>query len=448
MLYAFHLSANDMGGRWKGNIGSDDKPFFIIFNIEIHADSISGVADSPNQHKYGIPITSIIVEDKNVDIKITPFNLNFKGTFTSENTLEGNIVQNGKSLTCVFNKLDRPQEPRPPYNYESKNIVFKNEIENFYLAGTLTIPNKMNGFPAVVLISGSGLQNRDEEIFDHRPFRVIADYLSRRGIAVLRYDDRGYNWSKGRTDSTSMEGYMFDAMSAVNYLKTVPGLDTTRIGLIGHSEGGTIAFMAAARNPSISYIISMAGMGIPGDSLMLIQNRDILLAEGYSEEISSSYCALLQRVFDIYKTYTTEYILDNLQSLIQEVYTNNPLDLPDELKKNITLLLKTPVSYYLKDFLKHNPIYDLAQISCPVLAINGEVDLQVNSFLNLNAIYKGVHNNGNDKVTIIEYPNLNHLFQTAQTGRISEYGSITETISPQVLEDMYNWITQVVSTLQ
>ena len=192
----------------------------------------------------------------------------------------------------------------------------------------------------------------------------------------------------------------------------------------------------------------MAGMGIPGDSLMLIQNRDILLAEGYSEEISSSYCALLQRAFDIYKTYTTEYILDNLQSLIQEVYTNNPLDFPDELKKNITLLLKTPVSYYLKDFLKHNPIYDLAQISCPVLAINGEVDLQVNSFLNLNAIYKGVHNNGNDKVTIIEYPNLNHLFQTAQTGRISEYGSITETISPQVLEDMYNWITQVVSTLQ
>jgi fermentation-respiration switch protein FrsA (DUF1100 family) len=334
------------------------------------------------------------------------------------------------------------QDPQPPYPYHSEDLRFENQAAGITLAGTLTVPEEGERFPAAVLVSGSGPQNRDEEIFGHKPFLVLSDYLTRNGIAVLRYDDRGVSESGENYSTTTLYDFASDAAAAVNYLKTRKEINPEKIGIIGHSQGGTIAFMLAGEeNSDLAYIVSMAGMAIPGDSLMRMQRYLIATTMGMSDEMIAKNEAYIDIASNIINKYPQDSILQNTDRIIIE-------SLPDSLKGfesiaavvGIRTGIRQLMSPELKSLMNYNPSGVLTKIKCPVLALNGEKDLQVPADINLDrieALVKG-------PVTIKKYPDLNHLFQHCITGLPYEYTDLKETISPKVLDDIASWINQVV----
>ena len=318
-----------------------------------------------------------------------------------------------------------------------------NTIENFSLAGTLTLPQGEGPFPAVVLISGSGQQDRDETIYNHKPFKVIADHLTRNGIAVLRYDDRGVGSSKGKTNNSTSLTNADDAEAAVNYLLQRPEINKKKIGLAGHSEGGLIAPIVASRNADIAFIVSLAGPGVRGYDLIIRQSEDIMRVSGATEEeITETVTANGQ----LFKMAIAEPDQRKFAKQAMEWYSKD-LDskglTPEERKEKMAAFTQGLVSVnnpWMKYFLDTDPAQFWSAVKCPVLALNGEKDLQVNHEMNLPAIKAALRKGGNRKVKTVIMPNLNHLFQTSETGSPGEYGKIEETFSPAALELMTSWI--------
>ncbi|MDR3180870.1 MAG: alpha/beta hydrolase [Prevotellaceae bacterium] len=347
----------------------------------------------------------------------------------------------------------RPQDPQSPYPYHSEDVKFVNEKAGITLAGTLTFPKEGKDFPAVVLISGSGPQNRNEEItvLNHRPFLVLSDYLTRNGIAVLRYDDRGVAESGGDYKTATLDDFASDALSAVDYLKTRPEVNPAKIGLLGHSEGGTIAFMLAGDHPEIAYIVSMAGMAVNGDSLLRAQRYLIARAHGASDGAIAVNELLIDRVTALTGHHTTAYVMAHVDSLTthllnteEELITRLLAMLPDSsVSREVfratckTGIMQVAMPEY-RTLQKCDPSGALTKIHCPVFALNGEKDLQVPADMNLDHIRALVKSALKTK----KYPGLNHLFQHAETGSPNEYKVIEETISPEVLEDIAAWIRQ------
>lgn len=334
-------------------------------------------------------------------------------------------------------KIRRSQEPQAPYPYQSEDVVFENKSANIKLAGTFTYPENSSDFPAVVLITGSGAQDRNEEIAGHKPFFVIADHLTQNGIAVLRFDDRGVGKSEGDFSKATTRDLATDAKAAFDYLKTKSGVNTDKIGLLGHSEGGTIAFMLAANNKDIAYIISLAGGAIKGDSLLYMQRRMIADANATSSIVFKNNEDIVKKMGEIVNQYSPDTIIQNADKFI------NPLLPPymrgnAELRKQMSAQLAAYASPWMQYYLKYDPTSDLNKIQCPVFALNGDVDVQVNADANLGAIKKYVKG----KVTTKKYIDLNHLFQYSKTGfgLPEEYESLDETISTKVLDDISDWI--------
>jgi dienelactone hydrolase len=337
-------------------------------------------------------------------------------------------------------QLIRPQEPKPPYQYISEEITFENKSAGITLAGTLTMPKEGKNFPAVILVTGSGGQNRDEELMGHKPFLVIADYLTRNGIAVLRYDDRGVAKSGGNYATATLDDFVTDAASAVNYLKTRKEINSKKIGIIGHSCGGTIAFMLAGeKNSNLAFIVSMAGMSIPGDSLMRMQRYLISKKMGVSDIQIEQNEKVIDIINGIINKYSEDFISQNIDKLIDE-YLPDSLKIYETAKTSFHQAIKQMMSPEVKSIMNINPSEALKNIKCPVLALNGEKDLQVPADINLDKVKALVKS----PVTAKKYPGLNHLFQHCDTGLPNEYGSIEETISQEVLNDIVNWIKQVV----
>ncbi|MCC7095327.1 MAG: alpha/beta fold hydrolase, partial [Ignavibacteriaceae bacterium] len=333
----------------------------------------------------------------------------------------------------------RPQEPIKPYPYYSEDVTFKNNKANVTLAGTLTLPQKEGIYPVVILITGSGPQNRDEEILGHKPFLVISDYLTRNGIAVLRYDDRGVEKPTGDFKTATTVDFATDVESAISYLKTRKEINVKKIGLIGHSEGGIIAPMVASKSKDVDFIVLLAGQGLSGDKLMLLQKEKIEQAMNINEqEISKG-----QKIFSgayriILESHTDNTDLKNkLNTYFTQSFDNK---LSEEQVNAITNSITTPWMIY---FLKYNPVPALEKVKCPVLAIDGEKDLQVPPE-NLIAIKTALENGGNKNVTTKLFPNLNHLFQDCKTGLPSEYSEIEETFSPAALAEITKWIRRQV----
>jgi pimeloyl-ACP methyl ester carboxylesterase len=429
----------------------------IGFNLSLSEDlSWSATLDSPDQGSMGIPLGEVKLTGDSIRIEAPGLLGYYLGKITSPTTMDGIWHQAGRSFQLDLEKkdeaivLNRPQEPMPPFPYKEEEVNFPNKKQGFSLAGTLTIPDGEGPFPAAILVTGSGSQNRDEEIFGHKPFKVIADYLTRNGIAVLRYDDRGAGGSGGSAAGATTEDLATDAWAALDYLLSRPDIDPVRTGIIGHSEGGLIAFILASSQENIKFLVSLAGPGVNGKTILLDQSDHIARLSGAAESILEDNRNVMNGIYEImidnesYETWK-EKTLD----FAAEYYSNNVLGTYSEEdiergKQNLLASIPEPSYAWIRYFVMFDPASLFVSINCPVLALNGEKDCQVLPEQNISAINTGLEQAGNTCTKAMILPGLNHLFQNCDTGLLNEYGIIEETFDPGTLELISNWIWQQV----
>ena len=450
-LFSLTIYGQDITGQWNGALKIQGTQMRLVFNISQTENSLSSTMDSPDQGAKGIPTTTTSFENSILKITIANAKIEYEGTLGQDNIIVGTFKQGGQSFPMNLSKekiekekLVRPQEPIKPFPYYSEDITFENKKVGINLAGTLTLPNKEGVFPVVILISGSGPQNRDEELLGHKPFLVLSDFLTKNGIAVLRYDDRGIAMSKGDFKTATSADFATDVESAIAYLKTRKEINKNKIGLIGHSEGGLIAPMVASKSKDVAFIVLLAGTGIQGDSLLLLQKKLIEEASGVSKEDIQKGQSSNRKVFDIVnKSISLEQLNSDLTIYFKQILKDNPnTQKPAEMSDDdfVKLQVKQIASPWMQYFIKYNPATALEKVKCPVLAINGEKDLQVPPKENLEAINKALTKGGNKRVTTKELPNLNHLFQECKTGSPDEYATIEQTFSPIALTEILKWL--------
>ena len=444
VLAAFvNITAQDITGSWTGKLDIMGTKLNLVFNITKGSDGKIGCTlDSPDQGAKGIPAEITVTDGTAVKITIQQLAVVYEGRL-ADGMLKGKFTQNGFSFPLDMKpgtvKQDRPQTPQPPYPYTTEEVTFTNSDDNATLSGTMTYPTgfdkqKKGTVPVVIMVTGSGQQNRDEELFGHKPFLVLADYLARNGIATLRYDDRGTGKSTGNAAEATTENNMKDALAAVNYARKTGKFGS--VGVLGHSEGGTIAFMLGSRGKA-DFIVSMAGPGVSGDSILIEQNRMALAMTGLPPYMTDAYCTALAGVLASISDGTA---MASPEEAVRKATEKAGGNLPQQLADNLAQVIKTATPW-LKYFIAYDPTDDIKAVKCPVMAINGEKDTQVSAQTNTAAIRRLLP--GNPSNTIKTYPGLNHLFQTCTTGLAIEYGQIEETIAPEVLKDIAEWINTV-----
>lgn len=395
------LCAQQTAGHWLGKLKAGIQELTITLHIEKTADGKQVCTmGSPDQGVTTIPAEIVYLSDDSVNITVPSLGAAYAARLTGEE-LHGTFVQRMMPFKLDMRRgelqRNRPQTPKSPYPYNTEEVTFTNNQDTALLAGTICYPVGYEAgkrVPVVLMVSGSGQQDRDETLFDHRPFAVIADYLARNGIASLRYDDRGMGGSKGEVMTATSEDFMHDAEAGVEFLRKLKRFG--KVGVIGHSEGGMIAFMMGARQ-SVDFIVSMAGPAQSGDSISAEQTNIIMRQNGYE----GNYTAAMMR-------------------------------------QNQKLQKSSP---WIDFFYSYNPQTDIVRIKCPVLALNGEKDTQVSVDSNLETIKQLLPKN--KKSLCKAYPGLNHLFQHCDKGTLEEYGNIEETISTEVLDDIVTWIKTI-----
>lgn len=446
LLYAYFGFAQEINGSWFGNLEVPGGKLRISFHITETAGSYQTTLDSPDQGAWGVPTATTTFKDSRLNISIPTLQARYEGLY-SGTEIKGTFTQANIPFPLTLTRREiapeRPQEPRPPYPYRSEEVTFANPGAGIKLAGTLTIPQGNGVYPAVILITGSGAQNRDEEIAGHKPFLVIADNLTRQGIAVLRFDDRGTGASTGDFNTSTSVDFATEVKAAVNYLKTRKEIQTRKIGLAGHSEGGMVAPMIAVENPDIAFMVLLAAPGIPNSELWIRQLLDIMVVQGISEDKRKPLIQCYQDIIRILKTMPDETAKPELEKYLKTHlldFTAGEQLPPEKVKPFIDEQVKTFVKPWFRYFITYNPVPVLEKIKCPVLALNGEKDLQVNASQNLLGIRQALTKAGNKSFETIPLRGLNHLFQECTTGAPREYGQITQTFSPEALNIMSNWI--------
>jgi uncharacterized protein len=437
---ASKVRAQTVAGDWQGTLRAAGASLRIAVHIAADPDGkFKGTLDSLDQGARGIPLNAITVTDRRLTFTVPVVAGSFTGTLSDDgNTIEGSWSQ-GASLPLVLTRGEpiarprRPQTPTTPYPYRDEEVTLANPAAGISLAGTLTIPKGDGPFPAVMLITGSGPQDRNESLLDHQPFLVLADYLTRNGVEVLRADDRGVGKSTGNFAAATTVDFATDVEAGLAFLRSRADVDQRRLGLIGHSEGGMIAPMVAARNSAVRFIVLMAGPGVPGDQIIVEQTRLISLASGVAQAQADRGAEQLRSVLEIIKREHDPAALDRqLRERFAEVGVP-PAQIDQQVKA-----LTTPWYRY---FVSYDPAPALAALTCPVLALSGEKDLQVPPAQNLPAIRRAL--SANKAAQVEEIAGVNHLFQPATTGSPSEYATIEETIAPSVLEKISAWITSI-----
>jgi pimeloyl-ACP methyl ester carboxylesterase len=446
-LRSFPQSNQGAEGFWQGSLQAGVFKLRLLMKISRTADGkLTGTLDSLDQGVNDIPMETVTFKDGALHVEMKRIRATYDGRLNADGTqITGEFDQGAKmplDLTRIAKAEDaalkRPQTPAKPYPYDEVEVTYDNQQDKIKLAATLTLPRGAGPFPAVVLITGSGQQDRNEALLGHQPFLVLADYLTRRGIAVLRADDRGMGGtSKGAASDTS-ENYMYDALAGVEFLKSRKEINPKQIGLVGHSEGGMIAPMAAAKSADVAFIVLMAGPGIPGDKLLMMQNQLIATAECNAEVKESM--AQSARLFELVKNETDIAVAKQkieAERVKLEEASRKKLEAQLSGAKAQLNGLMTPWFHY---FLNYDPRPTLLKVHVPVLAINGSTDTQVPPKEDLEAIDQALKDAGNHDYKIVLLPKLNHLFQTSETGAPSEYGTIEETIAPLALQTMGDWI--------
>ncbi|MFC2407682.1 MAG: alpha/beta hydrolase family protein [Prevotella histicola] len=398
LSWAGAFAQKPIEGDWMGKLNLGPQSLTIVLHVNCNAQGeVECILDSPDQGAKGIAVETDYCSSDSISVSLASLALSFQGKLKGDEIV-GTFTQ-GQSFPLILKrgeeKLNRPQNPVAPYPYKTEEVAFKNVADGATLVGTLSYPvgYKKGKTPVVLMVTGSGQENRDEEIFDHKPFLVIADYLARHGVATLRYDDRGFGKSTGGdVEHATTLDFMRDAASGVDFLRTSKQFG--KVGILGHSEGGSIAFMLGAKG-KVDFVISMAGIGVKGDTALTAQANKIFELTGQSMRFS-----------------THQYRMN-------------------------AIIKRSP---WLNFFIDYDPSADISKTLCPVMAINGSRDVQVISSLNLAGIK--AHLKPNPKNIIKEYPSLNHLFQHCKTGNVLEYRMIEETISPEVLEDIVRFIKQ------
>ncbi|MFO7575760.1 MAG: alpha/beta hydrolase [Bacteroidales bacterium] len=439
-----------LAGSWMGRLESGGMYLRLIFHINLNErDTLTASLESPDQASVVIPVGLVEYRGDSVIIEAVIIGGRYTGIMKGERNIEGKWEQMGNSFPLNLEILDepfeliRPQEPQPPFPYITEEVRIWNEKAGITLAGTLTIPEGEGPFPAAILISGSGPQNRDEEIMGHKPFAVIADHLTRNGIAVLRYDDRGVGKSEGDyTKATSAE-LATDAEAAFTFLQGHKSVDKARTGFIGHSEGGLIAPMVAAHQTATAFIVSLAGPGVKGEELLLKQAEEISLAMGNSIEDAETAAGINQKLYKIIRKNPdkSKAELKLVKKMTKEL---SRIGVEEEVIKerinNLKMTLLGDSYDWFRYFILSEPSDYWSKVTCPVLILNGEKDLQVNPTINTEGIASALAKGGNTRYAVRVFPRLNHLFQGSDTGLPGEYGTIEETFSPIVLEVITEWI--------
>ncbi len=460
----------DLAGEWSGVIGFGGAELALVLHVEEAEDgSLTALMDSPDQGAFGIPVGSVSQDGSEVTVDLPAIGASYRATMDEGGAvMKGQWTQGGTELPLAFARVTgepgtddgtpdvsgaarrRPQEPEPPFEYRSFNVAFTSIADGVQLAGTVTIPESATDaspVPGIVLLSGSGQRDRDQPIFGHRPFLVLADALTKAGFAVLRYDDRGAGKSGGRETLASMtsEDLARDAAAALAFLASQEGVSADRVGYIGHSEGALLAVMAenAAGQPagddghgavSPAFLVLLGGHAIPGNELMMLQTTALMQAAEMDAEEMQTALELNRRIYDLVLAAGDDNAAaasDQIAGLLREY------GMP---QAQIDAQLSGLLSPWYRFFLAYDPRPALRRVDAPVLALIGELDRQVPPAENLAALEQALAEAPALDVTVREIPGVNHLFQTAETGGVDEYSRIEETFSPAVIEAIVEWV--------
>jgi pimeloyl-ACP methyl ester carboxylesterase len=457
----------DLVGHWEGALDAGIATLRIVFHFERDGDGWKATMDSPDQGATGIQVTKVTLDGKALRLEVDSVRGHYTGTLDDQgerctgNWSQGIALELDLKRVAEPSKPARPQEPKPPFPYAIHEVEYSYDPaqgpqaslepraatgkKRLTLAGTLTVPHGDGPHPAALLITGSGVQDRDETIFGHKPFWVLADCLSRRGLAVLRVDDRGVGKSTGSAATATSEDFAEDVRAGIAFLHTRRAdIDPRRIGLIGHSEGGLIAPLVAADNGDVAFVVLLAGPGLPGTEIIKLQEQLIGKASGRSQSRLAADAAFRDR---LNQALTTADAPDPavLRAILEQAVENlTPFEVQaiGDPQAHIDRQIAIVTSPWYRFFLRHDPIPSLERVRCPVLALNGAKDLQVDAKQNLPPIRAALARADNQDVTIEELPKLNHLFQTAITGGLQEYAVLQETFAPVALEQIANWLVQ------
>jgi pimeloyl-ACP methyl ester carboxylesterase len=460
LLLSTLINAQDLTGSWSGALQIQGTTLRIVFNVSAAGSGFTSTMDSPDQGVRGIPVSTTTISGNDITIEAPNHGISYKGTFLLDsNVIKGTFKQGPVNLPLTLSKVSdkatvakpakRPQDPTD-FPYKQEEVSFQNVKAGNQLSGTLTMPSNGKVSKIVVFISGSGGQNRDEEIpsFNHRPFLVWSDWLTRKGIAVLRYDDRGVGKSTGQQTGATSADFADDAEAAINYINQRPDLKGLSIGFLGHSEGGMIAPMVAVRNPLVKFMVLLAGPGVPISELLVKQNSESLRLAGAPDSINVSISSLNRKIYTAIGNYKSlnagdfKMKMDNdLGAIIRRDQPGNPSE--QQIEQMLSQYSKVLYTPWFRYFIAFNPADYLSSVKCPVLAVNGTLDSQVDSEANLNGIKTSLLKSGNKKFEIVPLSGLNHLLQKATTGSPKEYAEISETVNPVALEKVSAWINKL-----
>ena len=451
-------------GIWEGklNVGVTLR---LVFHFNTNDDGvISGSMDSPDQGAKGIPCSSVVVQSDSLLVELKGIGGSFKGAFQDDSTISGEWIQGGRNFplsvhhVAQVEQLIRPQTPQPPFSYQSEDVQYDNADKSIHFGGTFTFPDNGGPFPTALLITGSGQQDRDETIFGHKPFAVIADYLTKKGYAVLRVDDRGMGQtSAGDLKNATTFDFAKDVEASLAYLETRKEVDKNKLGMIGHSEGGLIESIVASRNKNIAFIIMLAGPGLKGADVLAGQAHAILLSNGVSKTTADAYIPLYNSILNaaLQTPDTSDAIKKAMESYLQwkkdtpdSIQKNLKLDQTTQAHQMINLMVKEVSIPWFKTFMKTDPASYIQKLHCKVLALDGSRDLQVIPGPNLEAIRAALKKSKSPEYEIKELPGLNHLFQKCQTCSVQEYGQLEETFDPSALDAIGNWLDKNVRNVK
>jgi pimeloyl-ACP methyl ester carboxylesterase len=424
---------------WSGDVA--EQIIELQFTVD-DAGTITGTVSSPLDDAPAVPLDGS-VDGRSFTIRIPVVAVVFEGEFSGD-TMTGTWFQSGIELPVTLQRreeplvFERPQEPVPPFPYESTDVRFDNG--DVSLAGTLVVPAGDGPFPAVVLVSGSGPQDRDETLLGHRPFLVLADAFARRGIASLRYDDRGVGGSTGSPFGATTADLATDAAAAVAYLDAAPR--TGPVGIVGHSEGGIIGPMVAGESEAVEFVVLLAGPGLPGRDVLLRQNEDLLRAEGASEADIAWQLDWRSQIMNVSASdLPADEAAREIEAVASAALANPPDDVTDPLAPTLAgVFVEAFSDPWMRFFLTYDPAPALVALDIPVLALIGSLDLQVSAEENIPALDDALA--ANPAATVLELEGLNHLFQTATTGAVAEYARIDETFAPSAIDIVTTWILE------